>query len=158
MTAKAAAPMATKTKSRARLIIESPFRQAAGLLQKYICKHAIMTMVACFSPLLPSLKRCAFSIKSAKIVGVMSAEPRGYGAGSDSPRDNPIIWNQVIHQVLQTPVRIRRSASAFQTFLAFLPVSVPFQAAIGVRRCVGVVLAKTSFAAGITRLLAAIAR
>jgi hypothetical protein len=43
-------------------------------------------------------------------------------------------------------------ASAFQTFLAFLPVGVPFQATIGVGRCVGVVLVKTSFAAGITRL------
>jgi hypothetical protein len=43
-------------------------------------------------------------------------------------------------------------ALAFQTFLAFLPVEVPFQATIGVGRCVGVVLVKTSFAAGITRL------
>jgi hypothetical protein len=43
-------------------------------------------------------------------------------------------------------------ASAFQTFLAFLPVGVPFQATIGVGRCVGVVLVKTGFAAGITLL------
>jgi hypothetical protein len=52
----------------------------------------------------------------------------------------------------RTSVHIRRLVSAFQTFLAFLPVGVPFQAAIGVGRRVGVVLVKTSFAAGVTRL------
>jgi hypothetical protein len=43
-------------------------------------------------------------------------------------------------------------ASAFQPLLAFLPIRDPFQAAIGVGRRVRVVLVKTSFAAGITRL------
>ena len=53
---------------------------------------------------------------------------------------------------LQSHDHIMLLASAFQTFLAFLPVGVPFQATIGVGRCVGVVLVKTGFAAGITRL------
>src|SRR5580704_19790014 len=107
-------PMATKMKSRAKLIIEYPFRQGRWSTTKVhlqTCNHDDGSLL--FS-LLPSLKRCAFSIKSAKIVGVMSAEPRGYGAGSGSPRDDPT-------KALQTPVLIGRSASAFQTFLAFLP-------------------------------------
>src|ERR1700686_3878729 len=92
----------------------------------------------------------AYSRRARKRFGVAVAAQE-----SQSRKRHGIIRSHRIGlsvKFLRSHDHIMLLASAFQTFLAFLPVGVPFQAAIGVGRCVAVVLVKTGFAAGIPRL------